>query len=221
MLLVGAAEQPQRPAVLRTRLLGRLLHGCNEPVGLPSGTRVVRLQMRRAVRLRARQASADGRGSPPRAHGALHLFGSGRLLLLLTPRLEELLHDFAEHRVSAQQRSGVEHLAALGATVLALLPVPVPVVLDALQAVAVAAGDRHRVPQDFQTHGATELVLLDGNSRRCHVVVLGPQGTAGGIQVIEAWLTTGVLLPASLVSPQSLQSQLTSASVLPMRRICL
>lgn len=179
MLLVGATEQPQRPAVLRTRLLSRLVHGCNEPVGLPSGTRVVRLQMRRAVRLRARQARADGRGSPSRAHGALHLLGFGRLLLRLTPRLEELLHDFAEHRVSAEQRSGVEHLAALGATVLALLPVPAPVVLDAFQAVAVSAGDSHRVPQHFQTHRATELVLLDGNSRRCHVFLLGPQGNAG------------------------------------------
>lgn len=192
---VGSTVQPQQPLVLVAQLVFNPRQSRDQPVGLPTESLVVDFQVSRAEGLFAHQARPDSSAFPPRANAAFHLLGSVRVLNLKF-RLQELLHDFAEHRVPAQQRSGVEHLSALGAGVLAFMLGPVPVVLDTVQAVAVSAGDRHRVPQDLQADGATKLLLLYRNRRSCHFLLT----LKGNVNRQRwAWLT-GVLITASQVS---------------------
>lgn len=160
----------------------KVLRGRDQPVGpLPMEVGVVGSQVSRAERQDAHRAGLDGGGCrPPPAHAALHLLGR---VSALAAGLQELLHHLAEDRVSAQQGFGVEHLSALRAAVLAPLLTPVPEVLDAVQAVTVSAGDRHRVPQDLQAHRTTELVLFDRDRRGCHFFLTantsGKLSTAG------------------------------------------
>lgn len=142
----------------------QILHGRDQPVGpLPMKVGVVDSQVSRAERQDAHRAGLDGGGCP--THAAFHLLGR---MTALRAGLQELLNHLAEDRVSAQQGFGIEHLSALGAGVLPPLLTPVPEVLDAVQAVTVSAGDRHRVPQNLQTHRTAELVLFDRDRRGCH-----------------------------------------------------
>ncbi|TNN51505.1 hypothetical protein EYF80_038297 [Liparis tanakae] len=148
-LLVGATVQPQGLLVLRAQIRSQRLRGRNQLVGLlPPEALFVDFNVSRAVRLRARETRFNRFASPHRAHAAFHLLRPGGVLrrrrrLKLGPL--KLFHHLPEDRVPAQQRSGVEHLAALRAAVLALLLGPVPVAFDAVQAVAVSTGDGRRV----------------------------------------------------------------------------
>lgn len=183
-LLVRAAEQPQRFVVVRAQLRSQRLPGWNQLVDPPPEAVFVDPQVRRAVRLRAHQARFNGFALPPRARAAARLLSPGPL---------ELLHHLPEDVVPTQQRPGGERLAALRAGVRALLLGPVPVVLDAPQAVAVPAGDRHRVPEDLQAHRAPELVLFDRNGRRCHF----PHGAEATLDRGQEWAwPTGALMTA-------------------------
>lgn len=168
--LVGAAVQLQQAVVKEAQVTLQIHRGRDHPVvSLPAELGVVESQVSRAERQDAQRAGLDGRGDLPSAHAALHLHGRGRgrgRRSAPGAGLQELLHHLAEDRVSAQQGFGVEHLPALRAAVLALL-LP-PEVLDAAQAVAVSAGDGHRLPQNLQAHRAAELLLLNGDRRGCH-----------------------------------------------------
>lgn len=166
-LLVGATVQLEQTVVMEAQATSQILRGRDHPVGLrPAKVGVVDSQVSRAEGQDAHRARLDGRRPRlPPAHAAPHLLGG---LPALRAGLQELLHHLSQDGVSAQQGFGVEHLPALRAAVLALLLAPVPEVLDAVQAVAVSAGDRHRVPQNLQAHRTAELVLFDRDRRGCH-----------------------------------------------------
>lgn len=162
--VVGAAVQLQQAVVKEAQVSFQIGRGRDQPVGaVAAKLHVVESQVSGAERPDAQRAGLDRRGRLPRAHAALHLRGRRSAL---RSGLQELLHHLAEDRVSAQQGFGVERLPALRAAVLALLLSPE--VLDAAQAVAVSAGDGHRLPQDLQAHRAAELLLLDRDRRGCH-----------------------------------------------------
>lgn len=174
--LVGAAVQLQQAVVKEAQVTFQIHRGRDQPVvAVPAKLHAVESQVSRAERLDAQRAGLDGRGYLPPAHAALHLRGRRSAL---RAGLQELLHHLAEDRVSAQQGFGVEHLPALRAAVLALLLTPE--VLDAAQAVAVSAGDRHRLPQNLQAHRAAELVLFDRDRRGCHFERKSPDRGMGG-----------------------------------------
>lgn len=130
-------------------------------MSLPVEAFLMGSQVSHAVRLGARQAGFHSFAFPPCTNTAPDTLG-------MRSRLLKLFHHFAQDRVSAQQRSRAEHLPALRAAVLAFLLGPVPVVLNAVQTVAVSAGDGHRVSQNLQAHRATELVFFNRNSCCCH-----------------------------------------------------
>lgn len=202
-LLVCETVQPQRLLVLRTQLLRRLVRGRDQLVGLPVEPLLVGSQMSHAVSLRARHTGLHSFALFPSANSAFYSLLSHRLRSALL----ELLHHLSQDCVPAQQRSGVKHLPALGAAVLAFLFGPVPVVFNAVQAVTVSTGNGHRVLQHLQAHRATKLVLLDRNSSCCHYLRT-PSTDWKGTRVGGAH--TGVLITASQVSPaecQLLQSQ--------------
>lgn len=157
--LVGAAVQLQQGVVKPAQVVLQVHRGRDQPVAaLPH---VVDPQVARAEGADALRAGLDRRGDLPPAHAALHLRRSAP-----GAGLQELLHHLSEDRVPAQQRFGLERLPALRAAVLALRLTPH--VLDAAQAVAVSAGDGHRLPQDLQAHRAAELVVLDRDRRGRH-----------------------------------------------------
>lgn len=164
--LVGAAVELQQAVVEEAQVTFQVRRGRDQPVlAVPAKLGVVEPQVGPAEGQDAQRARLDRRGGLPPAHAALHLRGR-RGAGPLGAGLQELLHHLAEDGVSAQQGFGVERLPALRAAVLALGLSPE--VLDAAQAVAVSAGDGHRLPQHLQAHRAAELLLLHRDGRGCH-----------------------------------------------------
>lgn len=172
-LPVCAAVHLQQLVVSAADRLPELFGGRHQPVFLEGGGLVVRLDVHLAVGGQTHQAGFHSLVLPPGADVALHVLGLGKALLrrrpgLLESSLLEFLHHVGQHGVSGEHRPRVEVLPTLWADVDPQVVVLVPVVLDAVRAVAVSAWDGHRVPQHVQTDRAVELVLVQNHPGVSH-----------------------------------------------------
>lgn len=171
---VGAAVHFQQLVVLGTDRLLEPLGGRNQLVLLEGSGLVVRLEVNIAVGGQAHQAGLDSLVFPPGADVTLHVVSFGQTSVI--PRYRgsqersclEFLHHIGEHGVPGKRRSRAKALSALRADEDPEKVVLVPVVLDAVRAVAVSAGDGHWVFQHVQAYGAVKLVLVQNHSTLSH-----------------------------------------------------
>jgi len=177
-LLVGAAVHLQQLVVAAADRLLELSGGRHQLVLLERSGLVVGLQVDLAVGGQTHQTRLHRFVFPPGAHVALHVVSLGETRVdsrrrrcrrgLLESGLFEFLHHVGQHGVPGEHRPRVEVVPALRADEDPEVVVLVPVVLDTVRAVAVAAGDGHGVPQYVQTHRAVELVPVQDQSALSH-----------------------------------------------------
>lgn len=168
----------------------------------------VDFKVRHAVRLQTHQAGFHGSALAACANAAFHFFCFHWVLSCsFKSFLLKLFHHFTQDRVPAEQRPGIEHLPALRAAVLAFLFGSVPVVFDAIQAVAVSTRDGHRVSQNLQAHRTTELVLLNWNSSGSHFLHSNPklERTKMGVAVMTSASQVSPAAPARGVQSHAAQ----------------
>lgn len=164
--LVRAAVNLQQLVVSGTNRLVEVFGSRNQLVLLERGRLVVGLDVEVAVRGQTHQARPDSFVFPPGADVALHVVDlreartHRRRRVIMESSLLEPLHHVGQHGVSGEHRPRVEGLPTLRADEDSQVVVLVPVVLDTVGAVAVAAGDGHRVLEHVQAYRAVELVFV-------------------------------------------------------------